>query len=102
MGELLTEISQMAFNETKVLGFIGTRRIVGEAFARKLIRVNKSICDIVLNEANVLNSLLKKGEHQNIINVLQHGCLGKAENVYFIDMELADFTLADYINYVFH
>jgi serine/threonine protein kinase len=36
----------------------------------------------------------------NIIRVLDHGWLTGSLDVYFIDMELGDFTLADYIDYI--
>jgi serine/threonine protein kinase len=73
-----------------------------KAFARKLIRVSNAIAEDVKNEVNVVNALREKGTHPNIIGILNHGWLVTAGKVYFIDMELADLTLTDYINYVFH
>lgn len=43
---------------------------------------------------------MESGGHVNIINILQHGWLKGAGSVYFIDMELADFALQDYISYL--
>jgi serine/threonine protein kinase len=71
-------------------------------FARKVMRVNKSNVEDVENEKKVLDSLLSKGRNDNIIEVLNHGWLETLGKVYFIDMELAEYSLADYIDYVFH
>lgn len=54
----------------------------------------------VNNEASVVSSIHKQGGHENIIEVFDHGWLQGSGRVYFIDMELADFTLAEYIAYL--
>jgi len=73
-----------------------------KAFARKLIRISNAIAEDVENEVKVVEALRKKGTHPNIIEILNHGWLENAGKVYFIDMELADLTLTEYIDYVFH
>src|SRR5271154_203538 len=69
-------------------------------FARKLVRLagRASEADIK-NEAEVVSSIRAKGGHKNIIQVFDHGWLKGSVNVYFIDMELGAFTLAEYIDY---
>jgi serine/threonine protein kinase len=69
-------------------------------FARKAIRVQGSMDEDVKNEAKVLDSLLEFGRHENIIEIITHGWLKTDENLYFIDMELADLSLADYLDYL--
>jgi len=71
-------------------------------FARKLIRVSNAIAEDVKNEVKVVEALRKKGTHPNIIEILNHGWLETSGKVYFIDMELTNVTLTDYIDYVFH
>ena len=71
-------------------------------FARKLIHVSNAIAEDVKNEVKVVEALREKGTHPNIIEILNHGWLETAGKVYFIDMKLANLTLADYIEYVFH
>jgi serine/threonine protein kinase len=66
-----------------------------------LVRVSNAIEEDVKNEARVVESLREKGSHRNIVEVLRHGWLETSGKVYFIDMELADATLADYIDCVF-
>jgi len=53
----------------------------------------------IKNEAAVVSKIREKGGHKNIIEVFDHDWLKGSINVYFIDMELGDFTLADYIAY---
>jgi serine/threonine protein kinase len=50
-------------------------------------------------EGKVLASLLGDGGHVNIIHVLDHGWLRSSAIVYYIDMERAEMSLADYICY---
>jgi serine/threonine protein kinase len=66
-----------------------------------LVRVNNAIEEDVKNETRVVESLREKGSHPNIVEVLRHGWLETSGKVYFLDMELADATLADYIDCVF-
>jgi serine/threonine protein kinase len=71
-------------------------------FARKTMRYeNEGEVD---GEATVMEMLSQKGQNENIIEFLHHGSLEHPWNfkVCFIDMELADLTLSDYIKYVFH
>lgn len=75
----------------------------GKSFARKLIQVtHPEVEETIKNEANALDSLFHNGRHKNLIEVFKHGWLDSLENNYFIDMELADLSMADYIHYVFH
>ena len=75
---------------------------VKKPFARKLIRVSNAIAQDVENEVKVVEALRKRGTHPNIVEILNHGWLETAGKVYFIDMELTNVTLTDYIDYVFH
>jgi len=45
-------------------------------------------------------SICEKGGAKNIIRIFGHGWLPGAFQVYFIDMERATWTLADYIEYL--
>ena len=42
--------------------------------------------------------LTESGGHANIIHILKHGWLKGEGSVYYLDMELADFSLKDYID----
>ena len=69
-----------------------------QVFARKLIRLAGKVSDRdIRNEAHIVSSIQESGGHENIIRILDHGWLKRSVNVYFIDMELCDFTLDDYI-----
>ena len=69
-------------------------------FARKIIRLAGKVSEVdIKNEAAVVSSISAKGGHKHIINVFDHGWLKGSFNVYFIDMERGNFTLADYIAY---
>lgn len=71
-----------------------------KVFARKLVRVSTSIPEKnVENEARVVTSIHQSGGHQNIVSVLDYGWLKGQYKVYFIDMELANCTLSDYLDY---
>jgi serine/threonine protein kinase len=65
------------------------------------MRVNTLIEKDLENEIKVLDFLSLKDQHHNIIEILKHGWLQTSGKVYFIDMELADLSLADYIEYAF-
>jgi serine/threonine protein kinase len=54
--------------------------------------------EAIENEAKVLAFIQNNGPHDNIIHVLEHGRLRGSYNIYFIDMELGDITLAKYIS----
>src|SRR5271155_3353049 len=71
-----------------------------KAFARKVIRLSSRVSqEEIDNEARVVASIKSLGGHENIIEILDHGWLSGSFNVYYIDMELADLTLATYIDY---
>lgn len=90
----------MAFKVKPKL-FARNRPVISQPFARKLVRVSNEAIKIVLNEVRVLSSLQEGGGHPNIVNILKHGWLGDVGGIYFIDMELADLTLSQYISYTF-
>lgn len=50
---------------------------------------------VVENEARIL---LKLGDHRNITLILDHGWLPKPHSYFYIDMELCDSNLHDYIH----
>lgn len=49
------------------------------------------------NEVRALDSISKSGGHSNIVTVLEHGWLVPV-GFYYIDMELCDLTLSEYIH----
>lgn len=52
----------------------------------------------VENESRAILKIYKDGtSHRNIVHVLNHGWLTSPFEYYFIDMELCDFNLHDYI-----
>ena len=69
---------------------------LGKAFARKLIRVPQVDLKVVDNEVQVLKELSKES-HPNIVAVLRIGQLRNSQDL-FIDMELCDLNLWDYIH----
>src|SRR5271154_5609931 len=72
-----------------------------KVFARKIIRLSHRISkEEVENEARVVSALCEKSKNANIVQVVEHGWLCGAFNVYYIDMELGAFALADYICYL--
>jgi serine/threonine protein kinase len=91
----------MGFKETKLLGFLRTGPNDGKVFARKIVRVYQGMEEDVQTEAENLNTLKDLGNHAHIVRVEAHGWLAGAGRTYFIDMELADFTLDHYVNYLF-
>jgi serine/threonine protein kinase len=68
---------------------------IGKAFARKLIRVPQVDPKVVDNEVQAVKALCKAG-HPNIVVVLRIGELRNSQDL-FIDMELCDLNLTDYI-----
>ena len=75
-------------------------RAVINKFARKTIRCGGAITkEDIETEARVVEWLLEVGRHQNMVRMLDHGWLESVYNCYFIDMELCDLTLHDYIAY---
>lgn len=76
------------------------RRAVLKKFARKIIRCTGEIArSDIEREAQVVSWLLESGKRENIVTILNHGWLKNELNCYFIDMELCDLTLHDYILY---
>jgi serine/threonine protein kinase len=90
---------QMANKDTRIIAILRQAPRSGKVFARKVIRVQSTLEDVEY-EVAIPESLLKR-RHENIIEILNHGWLETARKIYFIDMELAEFSLADYIDYVF-
>ena len=65
-------------------------------FARKLIRLSPDVKkEDIINEMCAVISLCLFNEHKNIITVFQCGC--HSEPWYYIDMELCDFNLHNWI-----
>jgi len=52
---------------------------------------------IVQNEIRTLLELNNKGPHDNIVRMLNHGWLGNPHNYFYMDMELCDINLHEYI-----
>lgn len=50
----------------------------------------------IRNEVRAITKICKTGTHQNIVSIIRHGSLSTSD-YYFIDMELCDINLADYI-----
>jgi serine/threonine protein kinase len=70
-----------------------------KGFVRKIIHViSPSMKAAIQNETRALGQLQKAGDHKNIIQVLGHGWLGVSQNYFFIDMDLCDSNLHDYIH----
>lgn len=75
--------------------------MTSQAFARKILRISHRVPEEdIKNEARVISSIHENGGHKNIIGILDHGWLKGSFNVYYIDMELAQLTLADYIDHL--
>jgi len=72
---------------------------ISKAFARKIDRqlgqANKSEIE---SELRVVKLLMEHGGHQNIVTILRHGFI-QSFDLFYIDMELCDATLKDYIEY---
>jgi serine/threonine protein kinase len=68
-----------------------------QAFARKLVRIPRVDPRVVENEVQVLKELCREGAHPNIVAVFQIGELRNSQDL-FIDMELCDLNLSDYIH----
>jgi len=71
---------------------------VGECFARKLLRpFGQTTRHDVENEVKAISKICATDGNQNVICILKHGPLYSTD-YYYIDMELCDINLADYIN----
>ena len=74
------------------------RRFDGTLFARKLIRpFGNATKGDVENEVKAITEICATTGHDNIIAILGHGPV-PATDYYYIDMELCDVNLADYIS----
>ena len=69
-----------------------------QAYARKLIKpfTGRVTEQDVLNELDAVERLCQ-GIHPNIIEVFAHGRLNPKNSMYYIDMELCDLTLQEYV-----
>ena len=65
-------------------------------FARKLVRITQRTRQEIEIEAQAIRKVCGKGSHPHIVEVLRIGELRNSSD-YFIDMELCDLNLADYI-----
>ena len=65
-------------------------------FARKLVRITQRTQEDIKTEAQAIQKVCGKGSHPHIIELLRIGEL-RSSSDYFIDMELCDLNLADYI-----
>jgi serine/threonine protein kinase len=70
--------------------------ILMKAFARKLIQIPLVEPKILQNEIKVLTELCQQGAHAHIVAVLRIGEI-RHSRVLFIDMELCDLNLHEYI-----
>ena len=68
-----------------------------KVFARKVLSIPYLDPKIIANEARAVRELCTPGAHPNIIAVIMHGELPSAQ-LYFIDMELCDINLSQYIH----
>ena len=88
-------------NNGQVTPFRSVMLSLFKVFARKVVGclggVQKSDID---NEERVISSLLTFGGHENIVSILDHGWFKFQFDFYFIDMELCDLSLRDYIDYL--
>jgi serine/threonine protein kinase len=91
----------MAYKAKSVLGYLVKSPNDGKVFARKIMVVTQANEEDVENEKRALDTLIRNGHHDNIIDIMKHGWLETVGQAYFVDMELADLSLADYIKYVF-
>jgi serine/threonine protein kinase len=70
-----------------------------KAFARKIVRqIGQVTKSDIENESRVVKLLMENGGHENIVTILSHGFI-QSFDYYYIDMELCDMTLKDYIDY---
>lgn len=73
-----------------------TIKLMRKIFARKLIRTTQLTQKDIETEAQAIEKVCGKGSHPHIVEVLRMGELQNSSD-YFIDMELCDLNLADYI-----
>ena len=82
-------------NRTGVILYGGIAHIE-KAFARKLVRLTTEIRRDIKNEVRAITKLFGEETHKNIVSILKFGEFTNSP-YYFIDMELCDATLEDYI-----
>jgi serine/threonine protein kinase len=68
-----------------------------QAFARKLLHIPRIQREDIEHETQAIRKICGQGAHKNIIAVLKLGEL-RHTSYYFIDMELCDLNLAEYIH----
>jgi serine/threonine protein kinase len=92
----------MAHKDTTPDLYKKDHRHSGHVFARKLmLATSPDVKHAINSEAETLRHLFQEQQHDNLIHVFTHGWLEAAKLHYSIDMELADLSLYDYINYLF-
>ncbi len=73
--------------------------IIHQVFARKIVRIIGQVRkEDINNEARLISSFIENGGHNNIVTIMAHGWI-TSFNYYFIDMELCELSLHDYIGY---
>ena len=78
--------------------FVGNANQFLKAFARKVIRAFGAVTkDDVDNEVRALKKLCQN-QHPNIVQVFDYGELNPDSAVHFIDMELCDISLGNYLD----
>jgi len=73
-----------------------TIKLIRKVFARKLVRITQRTWEDIEAEAEAIKKVCGKGCHPHIVEVLRIGELRNSSD-YFIDMELCDLNLANYI-----
>ena len=74
---------------------LGTNVAKNQVFARKLMRPSFHLSkNDILKEMQTIERLCKQPRHENVVGVYRQAQL---EGLYFIDMELCDFNLQQYI-----
>ena len=68
-----------------------------QAFARKLLHIPWVTRRVVEKEVEAILKVCGQGRPTNIVAVLKHGEIQEA-SLYFIDMELCDLNLSEYIH----
>ena len=57
----------------------------------------EEVAQEIENEIRVIEKIRMQNGHENVVQITNHGWLIKSE-AYFIDMELCEFTLRDFLN----
>jgi serine/threonine protein kinase len=70
---------------------------MGQAFARKLLYIPRIQPEEIEYEARAIMKICGKGSHSHIVEVFKLGELRNTD-YYFIDMELCDLNLQEYID----